>query len=72
MIVARSVLKDTSKPDIPIGHESRLIAMAEVCKTSGLPNEVTLMVLDLVQPISMARVRFTEPGEKRWLTEEDY
>ena len=29
------------------------------------------MVLVLVEPIFMARVRFTKPGEKRWLSAED-
>ena len=69
--VARSLLGHPSTTKKPIGHESRLIAVAEACKTYSLPNELVLMVLDFVEPIDMYRVRFTEPGEERWLVAED-
>lgn len=69
--MARSSLSDPSTAERPLGHESRLIAAAEVCKAYGLPSEITLSVLSFVKPIDMFRVRFTEPGEKRWLTAED-
>lgn len=48
-----------------------MIAVAEACKTNGLPNEVTLMVLASVEPIDMYRAHFTEPGQQRWLSLED-
>ncbi|CAD6585320.1 MAG: hypothetical protein ASARMPRED_002128 [Alectoria sarmentosa] len=53
------------------GHESRLIAVAEACMTNGLPNDIRLMVLALVEAIEMFRCHFVEPGEKRWLSAED-
>ncbi|CAD6592326.1 MAG: hypothetical protein ASARMPREDX12_005981 [Alectoria sarmentosa] len=55
----------------PPGHESRLIAVAEACMTNGLPNDIRLMVLALVEAIEMFRCHFVEPGEKRWLSAED-
>lgn len=69
--LALSFLEHPSTADITPGHESRLIAVTEVCKTNGLPNEITLMVLAMVQPIGMYRYLFMEPGARRWWTVED-
>ena len=69
--MARSFLEDPSTANKPQGHESRMIAMAEVCKTHSLPNEVVLMILAMVQAVEMARVRFAGQGKQRWWSEED-
>ena len=66
--VARSSIEGScNKP----GHESRLIAMAEACKSFRLPNELVVKILTHVEGLDMYRVRFAGPGEKRWLSPED-
>ncbi|CAF9942029.1 MAG: hypothetical protein ALECFALPRED_009456 [Alectoria fallacina] len=69
--LARSFLDHPSTANKPPGHESRLIAVAEACMANGLPNDIILMVLALVEAIEMFRCHFIEPGEKRWLSAED-
>ena len=51
-------------------HESRLLAVAEVCKTHGLSHDLILMILAFIEPIGMARVMFARPGQAQWLSEE--
>lgn len=69
--VARSFLRGSSTADKHDGHESRMIAMVEACKANRLPDELTLVVMDLVEPIPMLRHRFTKPGKQRWESQED-
>ena len=54
-----------------LGHESRLIAVAEACKSFCLPNELVVQILTQVEELDMYRVHFAGPGERRWLTPEN-
>ena len=69
--VARSFLENFVATEKTSGHEARMIAVAEVCTMKRLPDETITMVMALVDPIQMTRYRFTEPGQKRWLSAED-
>ena len=59
LVVTHDLTKWLFTANKPLGHESRLIAVAEVCRVYCLPDELVLMVLDMVEPIDMFRVPFT-------------
>lgn len=69
--VATSSLPNPFTLDYFHGHEARMAPIAYVCKRHGLPDEVALTIMALVEPINMAHDLFPEPGGKSWLTDED-
>lgn len=45
--------------------------IAYVCKRHGLPDEVALTIMAMVEPTNMTRDFFPEPGGKVWFSDED-
>ena len=69
-IVTRPILSEMyARSEPQDGHESRLIAVADVCYAKGVKDDhVIMMVLAYVKPIQMMRVRFCR-GKKRFYSE---
>lgn len=69
--VATSFLPDPKKTNHIHGHEARITPMAYVCKRRGLPDDIALKILAMVEPLDMYQVFFPKPGQKSWLTYKD-